>query len=139
MLCGPSPCISSCIRMCVKNASNDTSFCWAAGSVTFAIGRGTLFHFSSCTVLRLHAARAAAGRENHVHDPDGRHRTQLRSAVLRIDRQRVLELLEVARKRLQLLRLGIVSNGDEGFEGGLGVEPLVLVNLVRTDGRLDGG
>ena len=26
MLCGPSPCISSWTRMCVKNASNDTSF-----------------------------------------------------------------------------------------------------------------
>ena len=26
MLCGPSPCISSCIRMCVKNGSKATFF-----------------------------------------------------------------------------------------------------------------
>ena len=54
-----------------------------------------------------------------------------------IDRQRVLELLQMGGERLQLLRLGFVANRDERFERRLGVEPLVLVDLVRADGRLD--
>ena len=43
------------------------------------------------------------------------------------------------REGLQLLRLRIVSNGDECLERRLGVEPFVFVHFVRTDGRLDRG
>ena len=86
---------------------------------------------------RLHAAVAVAGREHDVDDADRRERAELRVAVLRIDWQRVLEFLQVRGERLQLLRLRFVADGDERLERGLEVEPLVLVDLVWTDGRLD--
>ena len=85
----------------------------------------------------LHAAVAVAGGEDDVDDADGRERAELRIAILGIDRQRVLELLQVRGERLQLLRLRFVADGDERFERRLEVEPLVLVDLVRADRRLD--
>ena len=85
----------------------------------------------------LHAAVAVAGGEDLVDDADRRERAELRVAVARIDRQVVLELLQVIAERLQLLRLGLVADGDERLERRLEVEPLVLVDLVRADGRLD--
>ena len=55
----------------------------------------------------------------------------------RIDGQRVLQALELGAEDLELLRLGLVADGDERFERRLEVEPFVLVDLVRADGRLD--
>ena len=88
---------------------------------------------------RLHAAIGVARREHRVDDPDRRHRAQLGIAVLRIDRQVVLDVLQLGPEPRQLLRLGIVAERDEGLERRLVVEPLVFVGLVRTDGRLDAG
>ena len=51
----------------------------------------------------------------------------------------VLETLQLAAELGQLLRLGVIAQGDEGLEGGLVVEPVVLVDLVGPDGRLDAG
>ena len=88
---------------------------------------------------RLHTAVAIARREHDVDDANWRQGAEFAVPVLRVDRQRVFELLQMRREGLQLLRLGIVSNGDECFERRLGVEPFVFVHLVRTDGRLDRG
>ena len=54
-----------------------------------------------------------------------------------IDRQVVLDVLQLGGEARQLLGLGVVAHGDEGLERGLGVEPLVFVDLVGADGRLD--
>ena len=103
----------------MKKASNET-FAWsAAGSATFEIGRSTILNFASCTFFSitrlvpfsfttrssfgqvegggLDAAIAVAGGEDDVDDADRRERAELRVAVARVDRQRVLELLQVRR------------------------------------------
>ena len=46
----------------------------------------------------LHAAVAVAGREDGVDDANRRQRAELRVAILRIDRQVVLDLLQLARR-----------------------------------------
>ena len=83
----------------MKNASNDTSFCCAAGSATFAIGSRTIVELRVLHVLQhhalgalladdalvvgqvegggLHAAVAVAGREDDVDDADRRQRAEL--------------------------------------------------------------
>src|SRR5690625_3972238 len=66
-------------------------------------------------------------------------RAELRIPVLRVDRKGVLEILQSRGERLQLLRLRIVANRDEGFKRGLVVEPLVLVHLVRPNGGFERG
>ena len=52
----------------------------------------------------LHAAIAVAGREHRVDDADGRQRAELGVAVFRIDRQVVLDLLQLGPEPRQLLR-----------------------------------
>ena len=58
-------------------------------------------------------------------------------AILRIDRQHVLDALQLAAEPRQLVRLDVVAKGDERLERRLVVEEFVLVDLVRSDGRLD--
>ena len=87
---------------------------------------------------RLHAAIGVAGREDLVDDDDRRESAELRIAVLRIDRQMVLDVLQLAGELLQLGALGFVLNRDERLERRLVVEELVLVHLVGSDRRLDG-
>ena len=55
----------------------------------------------------------------------------------RIDGQVVLDVLQFAREPLELRAFRLVSHGDVGLERRLEVEQLVLVDLVRTDGRFD--
>ena len=88
---------------------------------------------------RLHAAIAIAGRKDGVDDANRRESPKLRVAILRIDRQVVLDLLQLRSKPHQLLSLRVVAKRDERFERRLVVEPLVLVDLVRADRRLDAG
>ena len=145
--------------MCVKNASNAT-FGWSRGGERHLRDRlqhhpelrflvvlqhhalGALLRDHALVVRqverrRLHAAVGVARREHGVDDADRRQRAELRVAVLRIDRQVVLDLLQLAAEPRQLLRLGVVTQRDERLERRLVVEPLVLVDLVRADGRLD--
>ena len=49
----------------------------------------------------------------------------------------ILQVLQLAAEALELARLGRVGERDERLERRLEVEPLVLVDLVRTDRRLD--
>ena len=57
----------------------------------------------------LHAVVAVAGGEDLVHHADGRGRADLRIAILRIDRQVVLDLLQVIGEELQLARFPVSS------------------------------
>ena len=88
---------------------------------------------------RLHAAVAVAGGEDEVDHADGGERAQGRVAQRGRDGQVVLDVLQLRPEAGQLGRLRLVAHGDEGLEGGLGVEPLVLVDLVGPEGRLDAG
>ena len=147
--------------MCVKNASN-AMLPWSPdASATFEIGTSTLSNFAcwlffSITRLlpfsritrsslgRLNAAvctpRLASPAENTVLTTAiGASAPSLRIAVLRIDRQVVLDVLQRAGELLELRRFGLILDGNERFERGLVVEPLVFVDLVRPDRRLDGG
>ena len=85
----------------------------------------------------LHAAIGVAGREHDVDHTNRRQRAQLGVAVVGVDRQVVLEILQLRTEARELRSLGIVADGDERLEGRLVIEPLVLVDLVRADGRLD--
>ena len=76
----------------------------------------------------LHAAIGVARREHGVDDADRRQRAELRVAVLRIDRQVVLDLLQLGPEARQLLRFGVVTQRDERLERRLVVEPLVFVD-----------
>ncbi len=62
-----------------------------------------------------------------------------RLARLGGDGEVVLHVLQLRREARQLPRLRLVPDADERLEGRLGVEPVVLVHLVRADGGLDGG
>ena len=53
MVPGPSPCISSCIRIWVKNASNETSACSAGRSVTCEMGVRTRWNLASWTFFSM--------------------------------------------------------------------------------------
>ena len=86
---------------------------------------------------RLHGAVAVAGRENLVHDDDRGKGAELWISLRRIDRQLVLDVLQLAAEFLELRALGFILNGDVGLERGLVVEQLVFVDLVRTDRRFD--
>ena len=87
---------------------------------------------------RLHAPIGVAGGEDLVDDDDRREGAELRIAVLRVDRQVILDILQLAGELLQLGRLRFVDNRYERFESRLVVEQLVLVHLVGSDRRLDG-
>ena len=80
---------------------------------------------------------SVAGREQDVDDVSGASAAELRVAVLRIDRQHVLDALQLAAEPRQLLGLGVVAQRDERLERRLVVEELVFVDLVRSDGRVD--
>ena len=86
----------------------------------------------------LHAVIRVAGRKHDVDDADRRVAAELGAAELRIDRQAILQVLQLAAEALELRRLVAVGERDERFERRLEVEPLVLVDLVGPDGRLDG-
>ena len=62
---------------------------------------------------------------------------ELRIAILRIDRQVVLHLLQMIGEEPQLGCLGVVANIDVGFERGLVAENLVVVRFIGTDGDVD--
>ncbi len=79
-----------------------------------------------------------ARAEDLVDHADGRERAQLRVAQLRVDGQRVLDALQLRRQFLQLGRLALLADADERLVRGFLVEPVVRVDLVRPDGRLDG-
>ena len=85
----------------------------------------------------LHAAVGVARGEHDVDDGQRRKAGELRVAILRIDRQHVLDALQLAAEPGQLVRLDVVAKGDERLERRLVVEELVLVDLVRSDRRLD--
>ena len=85
----------------------------------------------------LNRAVAVARRIDLIDHHDRRQRAQLRVALLRIDRQVVLDVLQLSRESLQLRGLGLVEQGDVRLESGLVVEELVLVHLIRPDGRLN--
>ena len=146
--------------MCVKNASNDERRPdRAAASTTLEIGSERLRELRVLHVLQhdalralfahdplvvrqverrgLHGAVAVAGGVDLVDHDDRRQRAELRVALLRIDRQVVLDVLQLAGEPLQLRGLRLVAHRDVGLERGLVVEELVLVDLVRPDGRLD--
>ena len=80
---------------------------------------------------------SVAGAVNFVHDDDRREGAELRVAVFRIDREMVLDVLQFAGKFPELGGFGFVLNSNECFKSGLVVEPAILINLVRADGRLD--
>ena len=85
----------------------------------------------------LHAAVRVARGEHDVDDRQRRKAGELRIAILRIDRQHVLDALQLAAEPRQLVRLDVVAKRDERLERRLVVEEFVLVDLVRSDGRLD--
>src|SRR5258707_28374 len=89
----------------------------------------------SCSSCRAVVGVAAA--EDLVDHADRRQRAELGVAQPGIDRQMVLDVLQLRREALQLLRLGVIAHGDEGLESRLVAEPLILVGLVGSDGRLD--
>src|SRR5262249_46872228 len=66
-------------------------------------------------------------------------RSELRIAIPRVEWKIVFNLLQLRAEARQLAGFLLVADGDEGFEGSLVVEPLVLVHLVGADGRLDAG
>ena len=66
-------------------------------------------------------------------------RAELRVPPGRVHGKVVLDVLQLGGEPGHLPGLGVVTDGDEGLEGGLGVEPAVLVGLVGTEGGLDGG
>ena len=57
--------------------------------------------------------------------------------ISRVDRQVVLHFLQVRRDGLELVGLGLVADGDVGFEAGLVAEQLVVVGLVGADGDIE--
>ena len=146
MSCGPRPCISSCIRMCVKKASKDTFARSAGASATFEIGTQddvelrllhVLQHHPLAALLAddplvvgqvegggLHAAVAVAGREHEVDDPDRRQRRRA-SGCGTPDRWAGGPRSPAARRRsaASFCRLRLVAHGDEGLERRLVVEP----------------
>ncbi len=81
---------------------------------------------------------AVAGTEDFVHHHDGRERAELRVAILRVDREMVLDVLELGGIFLELGGFVGVLDGDERFETGFVVEPAVFIDLVGSDSRLDG-
>ena len=80
---------------------------------------------------RLDPAVGVAGREDDVDDADWRERTQLWVAKLGIDREVVLEVLQIRAESLELCRLIVVADRDERLECGFVVEPLVLARMLR--------
>ena len=86
----------------------------------------------------LDAAVAVAGGVDLVDDGDRRQRAELRVAVLRIDRQVVLDVLQLARRASAASRSRPRScTVMYASNAGLVVEQLVLVHLVGPDRRLD--
>ena len=103
----------------------------AGGRTTFEIGRSVFANFASCTFFSitrlvpfsrttrssfgqverrgLNAAVAVARGVDLVDHDDRRQRAQLRVALLRIDRQVVLDVLQLAGESLQLGGLGLVA------------------------------
>ncbi len=86
---------------------------------------------------RLNAAVAVAGGEDLVHHHERREGPELRVAQRRIDRQVVLDILQLAAELLDLRALLLVEDRDVRLERRLVVEELVLVDLVRANRRLD--
>ena len=126
IFCGPRPCISSCIRMWVKNASKSTLRPVGGRErhlrdrhehrVELRVLR-VLQHHPLAALLgddalvvrqvvggRLHAAVAVARREDDVDDADRRERAELRVAQRRLDRQAVLEPLQLGGEPRELRR-----------------------------------
>ena len=136
----------------MKNASNDSVLLIGGRRATLLIGTSTRLNFASCmffSITRLVpfslTTRSSFGRLKAAvctpRLPSPAVKTTLTTRMgasapscgLRyfgIDRQGVLELLQVRGERLQLFRFGFVADGDERFERRLEVEPLVLVDLV---------
>ena len=156
---GPRPCMSSCIRMWVKKASKST-FGWSAGaSATFEMGTSTFSNFACCaffSITRLvpfsATTRSSFGRLKAAVCtpllPSPEEKTTfttrigamppsfgLRSAGS-IGRRSSSHCSSRGEAR-ELRRLLVVAHGDEGLEGGLVVEPAVLVDLVGADGGLE--
>ena len=146
--------------MCVKNASNDSAF-WSPGaSTTFEIGTSVLANFASWTffsITRLapfsRITRSSFGRLKAAvctpRLPSPAAKISLTTTIgasapsfgLRyfgsIGRWFSMSCSSPA-KLLQLRGLRLVPHRDVRLERGLVVEQLVLVDLVRADGRLDG-
>ena len=132
----------------------------AAARATCAMGSSTLSNFASCTffsITRLvpfsFTTRSSLGRlkaavctprlaspavKTTLTTRMGASAPSFGLRMRGIDGQVVLQLLQLAGEARQLRRLRLVAHGDEGLEGRLVVEPLVLVDLVGADGGLDG-
>ena len=82
--------------------------------------------FSLTTFLSLGRLNAAVWtpllpsppEKDDIHYPNRRERTELWIAVLRIDRNVVLEFLQILAETFELVRLGIVADRYVGFERG---------------------
>src|SRR5947199_360234 len=97
-------------KRCERNADAREAL-YIALVVRQVVGRG------------LHAAVAVAAGKDDVDHLDRRQRAERRVAQRRIDRQVVLELLQVRAESLQLVRFRFVAQRDERLEGRLEVEP----------------
>ena len=85
----------------------------------------------------LDAMVGVARTEDFIDHDHRRKGADLRVAIFRVDREMVLDVLELAGKFLQLRAFRFVLDGDEGLEAGFVIEPFVFVNLVGPDRRLD--
>ena len=143
----------------MKKASNDTRFWSAGGSATLAIGSSTVRNFASCTffsITRLlpfsRITRSSLGRLKAAvctpRLPSPAVNTTLTTRIGASSPSLALRYFgsigsafssacRCFENVCSFARLGIVAQRDEGFERRLVVEPLVLVDLVRPDGRLD--
>ena len=82
---------------------------------------------------RADAVRAIASRHDLVHHRDRRQRSQFRIAVPRLDRQVILDLLQMARERFQAVRFAVVAQVHVGFVRSLVAEEFVVVSFIRAD------
>ena len=152
--------MSSCMRMWVKKASKST-FGWSAGArATFEMGRSTVVELRPLRVLQHHALAALLGDDPLVVRAGCRPRSgrpllpwpeekttsttrigampaELRVAEGGVDRQPVLEPLQLRGEAGELRRLLLVAHGDERLEGRLVAEPAVVVGLVGPDRGLE--
>ncbi len=85
----------------------------------------------------FHAVIAVAGRDHLIHHANRREPSDLRIAILRVDRQVVLDFLHVIAEELQLRRLHVVADIDIGFVSRLVSEQFVVVGFVRPDRDVD--
>ena len=84
------------------------------------------------------AVRIACG-EDHVDDTDRGQGAKRGIPMRRVDRQVILQFLQVTAETPEPIGFAVVADGHERLERRLVVEPLVLVDLVRPNGWFNRG